>query len=84
PVVYLLSFVLEEARLGQRVVRLFTAGMLGIAIVYAAPGALVGEVDWGVVYALIELNLANTVFLALTSAFIRFKESHTRTQARME
>src|SRR5690606_5108289 len=43
-----------------------------------------GGADWGVVYALIELNLANTVFLALTSAFIRFKESYTRTRARME
>ena len=84
PVVYLLSFVLEEARLGQLAVRAFTGGMVTIAAVYAVPRALAGTADWGVVYALVELNLANTVFLALTSAFIRFKESYTRTRARME
>ena len=84
PVVYLLSFVLEGARLGQWMVRAFTAGMLGLAVAYALPGVLSGAAEWGVIYALIELNLANTVFLALTSAFIRFKESYTRTRARME
>ncbi len=84
PVVYLLSFVLEEARLGQQVVVGFTVGMIALAAAYALPGLLAGEVNWGVVYALIELNLANTVFLALTSAFIRFKENYTRTRARME
>ena len=84
PVVYLLSFVLEEARLGQLAVRVFTVAMIALAAAYAVPGLVAGTVDWGVVYALIEMNLANTVFLALTSAFIRFKESHTRTRARME
>ena len=84
PVVYLLSFILTEARLGQLVVRAFTAGMVGLAIVYAVPNLIAGNVNWGVVYTLIELNLANTVFLALTSAFIRYKESQTRTRARME
>ncbi len=84
PVVYLLSFILEEDRLGQWAVRVFTAGVLVLAGVYAVPGVLAGTVDWGVVYALIELNLANSVLLALTSAFIRFKESYTRTRARME
>ncbi len=84
PVVYLLSFILEETRLGQRLVRVYTAGMLGLGLLYAVPGVFTGSADWGIVYALIELNLANTVFLALTSTFIRFKESHTRTRARME
>lgn len=84
PVVYLLSFVLAEARLGQLVVRAFTVGMLGLAVAYAVPDLIAGTVDWGVVYTLIELSLANTVFLALTSAFIRYKESQTRTNARME
>jgi diguanylate cyclase (GGDEF)-like protein len=84
PVVYLLSFVLAEARLGQLVVKAFTAGMVGLGVVYTVPDLLAGTVNWGVVYTLIELNLANTVFLALTSAFIRYKESQTRTRARME
>lgn len=84
PVVYLLSFILAEARLGQTIVRVFTAGMLALALAYALPGLLTGNVHWGVVYTLIQLNLANTVFLALTSAFIRYKERQTRTKARME
>ncbi|HLU82822.1 MAG TPA: hypothetical protein VKZ43_05425, partial [Trueperaceae bacterium] len=84
PVVYLLSFILTETRLGQTVVRVFTGGMLSLALIYTVPGLVAGAVNWGVVYTLIELNLANTVFLALTSAFIRYKESQTRTQARME
>ncbi len=84
PVVYLLSFILEEARTGQRVVRFYTAGMLVLGLLYTLPGVFAGSADWGIVYALIELNLANTVFLALTSMFIRFKQNHTRTQARME
>src|SRR5690606_20259326 len=71
PVVYLLSFVLEEARLGQLAVRVFTVAMLAIAVAYAVPGLIAGSVDWGVVYALIQMNLANTVFLAMTSVFIR-------------
>ena len=84
PVVYLMSFILAEARLSQTIVRAFTAGMLKLAIVYALPGLLAGEVNWGVVYTLIQLNLANCVLLALTSAFIRFKERQTLTRARME
>ena len=84
PVIYLMSFILTEARLGQTIVRVFTAGMIAMALVYALPGLLAGDVHWGVVYTLIQLNLANTVFLALTSAFIRYKERQTLTRARME
>ena len=84
PVVYLLSFILTEARLSQAIVRVFTAGMITLAAAYTLPGLLAGNVNWGVVYTLIELNLANTVFLALTSAFIRYKERQTLTRARME
>ena len=84
PVVYLLSFILTEARLSRAIVRVFTAGMLLLGLVYALPGLLTGTTNWGVVYTLIELNLANTVFLALTSAFIRRKEQQTLTRARME
>jgi len=84
PVVYLLSFILEEARLGKLAVRGFTVGVLLLAAVYALPGIVAGGVDWGVVYALVQLNLANSVLLALTSVFIQFKEGYTRTRARME
>ncbi len=84
PVVYLLSFILAEARLGQVVVRAFTVGMVVLAAAFMASTIFAGNIDWGVSYALVELNLANTVFLALTSTFIRYKESQTRTRARME
>src|SRR5690606_30485057 len=81
---YLLSFILTETRVGQLIVRVFTAGMVGLAILYTVPAIAAGSINWGVVYTLVELNLANTVFLALTSAFIRYKESQTLTRARME
>lgn len=68
PVVYLLSFILEEGRLGQWIVRAFTGAMLVLAVAYSVPGIMRGAPNWGVIYAIIELNLANTVFLALTYA----------------
>lgn len=83
PVVYLLSFVLAKVRAGRYIVHVFTAAVLVLSAAYAVPRALAGT-NWGATYALIELNLANTVLLALTSAFISFKESYTRTRARME
>ncbi|MDZ7802254.1 MAG: EAL domain-containing protein [Trueperaceae bacterium] len=83
PVVYLLSFVLAKVRAGRYIVVAFTAAVLGLSVAYALPHAMAGT-SWGVTYALIELNLANTVLLALTSAFISFKEDYTRTQARMD
>jgi diguanylate cyclase (GGDEF)-like protein len=83
PVVYLLSFVLAKVRAGRLLVQAFTAVVLALSAVYGLPRALAGS-DWGVVYALIELNLANTVLLALTQAFISFKEQYVRTRARME
>lgn len=83
PVVYLLSFVLAKVSAGRYVVQIFTATVLLLSAAYAVPRALAGT-EWGVIYALIELNLANTVLLALTSAFISFKESYTRTRARMD
>jgi diguanylate cyclase (GGDEF)-like protein len=83
PVVYLLSFVLAKERAGRLIVQGFTAIVLAMSAVYGLPRALAGS-DWGVVYALIELNLANTVLLALTQAFISFKEQYVRTRARME
>jgi diguanylate cyclase (GGDEF)-like protein len=84
PVVYLMSFILEEARLGQLAVQGFTGGVMVLAFLYVVPGVMTGTVDWGIAYSLIQLNLANSVLLALTSVFINFKESYTRTRARME
>ena len=84
PVVYLLSFILDETRIGTRLARWFTAAMLCLALAYAVPGLFIGTAKVGIIYALIELNLANTVFLALTGMFLRFQENHTRTAARME
>jgi diguanylate cyclase len=83
PVVYLLSFVHAKVSAGRYIVQVFTGAVLALSASFAVP-RIVDGADWGVIYALIELNLANTVLLALTSAFISFKETYVRTRARME
>ena len=83
PIIYLLSFVLPWNRAGRIVAMAFTAVVLVASAVYAIPRGIAGT-DWGVIYALAQLNLANAVLLSLTSAFISFKEAYVRTEARME
>ena len=83
PIVYLLSFILPWVRVGRYVAVGFSCAVFVVSLGYAVPRAIAGT-DWGVIYTLIELNLANIVLLALTSAFISFKEAYVRTEARME
>lgn len=83
PVVYLLSFVLPGVNMGRWFAITFTVAALIVSALFVIPEALAGG-SWGAVYALIQFNLANSVLLALTSAFISFKEAYTRTQARAE
>ena len=84
PVIYLLSFILPGEDAGRRIAAVFTLAVLGVSVVYAAaPGGL-APASLSVVYALVQMNLANTVLLGLTRAFIGFKEAYTATQTRME
>ncbi len=83
PVIYILSFVLPEVRLGRQIATVFTGAVLLVCLTYVVWPALPTR-SWGVVSAVLQLNLANTVLLALTQAFIGFKESYVRAHARIE
>ena len=83
PVIYLLSFVLPHVRLGRQISVAFTGSILVLTLAYVLAPDLPAR-SLGVVSALIQLNLANGVLLALTQAFIGFKEAYVRTQARVE
>lgn len=62
---------------------MFSGAFLLISLVHIA--LTVGsDPHWGVIYALAEMNLANTVLLSLTYAFIGFKEGYTQARAKME
>ena len=88
PVVYLLSLILPGQHVGRWIAVTFTATVFTLCTSYAGT-YLLGDVPadatwWGVFYSLTQMNLANSVLLALTIAFINFKEDYTRAHARME
>lgn len=83
PIIYILSFVLPEVRLGRYIATAFTGSILAVSLAYAVWPDVPAR-TWGVVFALVQLNLANTVLLALTQAFIGFKEAYVRAHARIE
>jgi diguanylate cyclase len=83
PIIYLLSFVLPGVRIGRDIALLFSVSVFALSAVYVGLPDHPGR-SWGVVSALVQLNLANTVLLALTQAFIGFKEAYIRAQARVE
>jgi len=77
PAVYLLSFLLPDGRGGRILAALFTGTVFAMSAVYGLSPALHGA-RWGMVYALTEMNLANSVQLALTFALIGLKEAYAR------
>ncbi len=77
PAVYLLSFLLPDGRGGRILATLFTGAVFVMSAVYGLNPALRGA-HWGMVYALTEMNLANSVQLALTFALIGLKEAYAR------
>lgn len=82
PVIYILGYIFPNVAIGRRVTAGFTIFILAISGIYAIfPWQ---DRSLSVIYAIVQLNLANTVLLGLTQAFIGFKESYTRTQTRME
>ena len=88
PVVYLLSFILPGQQLGRRVAVIFTTSVLALCTAYVGAhllsGAYMTAAWWGILYTLMQMNLANSVLLALTIAFINFKEDYTRAHTRVE
>lgn len=77
PIIYLLSFLVPGMRLGKRIATVFTGACVLLSSYYILTIGM-RDHSWGVIYALIQFNMANAVQLALTSIFIRFKDSYTR------
>lgn len=83
PVIYLLSFLVPGLKTGRIVSSVFTGAVLlisltGVIVRAGMPGGT------GLTYALIEMNLANSVQLALTYAFIGLKEAYQRNHIERE
>jgi diguanylate cyclase len=83
PVIYLLSFLVPGFVSGRVVATAFTSLFLLVSLIYIGLFAIPTQA-WGLVYALIQINLANGVQLALTYAFINFKEKYTQAQTYAE
>jgi len=80
PAVYLLAFVLPHGRAGRLLAATFTGAVLALSLAFSLMPALrAGRI--GLVYALVEMNLANSVQLALTFALIGLKEAYARASA---
>ncbi len=77
PAVYMLSFLLPDGRSGRILAALFTGAVFLMSLTFVVSPALHGN-RWGLVYALSEMNLANSVQLALTFVLIGLKEAYTR------
>ena len=83
PVTYLLSFMIPGMRWGRLSSTVFTTCFLAISLLYI--GLNLGpRAHWGMIYALVEMNLANSVLLAMTYAFIGYKEGYTQARVKME
>lgn len=83
PAVYLLAFTLPGRRVGTLLSTTFTCSVLAVSVGHFAldPG---GETSVSLAHALLQLNIANVMFLGIAHAFIRFKEEHARTRSRLE
>ncbi len=83
PVIYLLSFLVPGFMSGRVVATAFTSLFLLLSLVYIGLLGIPSQA-WGLIYALIQINLANGVQLALTYAFIKFKEKYTEARTHAE
>jgi diguanylate cyclase len=83
PAVYILASFVPGVKRGQMLTLGFFILISIVAASYVVTQALHGE-NLGIIYALVELALANTTLLVLIQAFIRFKEQATRESSRAE
>lgn len=77
PALQILSFFIPDLRSARTASTVFFSLFLLVSAVYllrAVPDGASG----GIVYALLQLNLANVVLFIVTSAFIGFKEKYVR------
>ena len=82
PIIYVLAYLIPGVRGGHIVTFLFTGGVLALSLSYIM--ANIAALHWGIVYALVELNLANSVLFALTLTFISLKEDYVRAQTHVD
>lgn len=83
PAVYILSSFNPNLKGGRSIAIVFFALLVLLCFAYTLPHLVTGT-DLGVVYALVQINLSNLTFLALTQAFVYFKESFVRAEAHAE
>lgn len=79
PAIYVLSSLLPRIRGGRAVALTCLSSMVAISLVYAVPNLLAGE-NYGEVYALSQLVLANVTFYVLTQLFSLYMERFIRSQ----
>ena len=83
PAIYVLSLYVPNLRAARGISLCFFGGVVLLSVGYACLRAPTPQ-TLGVLFALIELNLANLTLLTLTNVFIGYKDHVARTQARSE
>ncbi len=83
PALFVLSAFVPGLKRGRAVVVLFFTLFSAISVGYIVPNWFRGQ-NFGIIYALIEMILANVTLLTLTHNFLGFKESLAKTSARAE
>ncbi|ADV67766.1 putative bifunctional diguanylate cyclase/phosphodiesterase [Deinococcus maricopensis] len=83
PALYVLSFFVPNVRIARTVSLAFFGLILAGTALYTARWATVPSAT-PVLFALLQLNLANLTLLALTVSFIGFKERYARAEVRSE
>ncbi|MFB9994470.1 putative bifunctional diguanylate cyclase/phosphodiesterase [Deinococcus oregonensis] len=77
PALQVLSFFIPNLRSARNASSIFFALFSLVTVIYLV-GSAFGGTSPGIVYALLELNLANVVLFVVTNRFIGFKERYVR------
>ena len=83
PALYVLSFFIPNLRLARLTSVVFFGSVFLVSLIYII-GHTSTTVGVGVIFGLLELNLANLTLLALTNAFIGFKAQFVRGETQTE
>jgi diguanylate cyclase (GGDEF)-like protein len=83
PTLYVLLFFVPHLRVAHTVATVFFSCFIGASVVYVLTRSF-GPSEYGVLFALIELNLSNLTLLALSRGLLSFRERYTSNQVRAE
>ena len=83
PTLYVLLFFVPHLRVAHTVATVFFGCFVGASVVYVLTRSF-GPSEYGVLFALTELNLSNLTLLALSRGLLSFREQYTRNQIRSE